>query len=63
MKYTPYTGHQFSLFTFTPPRVKIKISTERIKLAMIECGKYGNTTANGLRELGEALEMIERKIK
>ncbi len=62
-----YTAHQFNLFPFAPPRVKRKITTARIREAMIELGKgrAGNnlTIIQGLRDLNDSLEILERRIK
>jgi hypothetical protein len=71
MKKQPdYTAHQFSIFPFTPDKLKVKekkkISTERIRAAQDELsnGKSGNvkTIVQGLRALGDVLERWENKI-
>ena len=63
-----YSNHQFNLFPFTPPRTKKeKISAERIRAAQAELakGKNGNTRTivEGLRDLNDSLENLERRIK
>jgi len=61
-----YTSHQFSLFPFTPPKPKVKISTERIRAAQDELakGKDGDTKTivQGLRDLQDSLERWENKL-
>jgi hypothetical protein len=53
--------HQFSLFGYVPPKIKVPISAERIRevKAMIEKGD-GVNAALKLREVREGLERFER---
>lgn len=65
-----YTNHQFNIFPYTPPRGKkqrVKITVERIRAAQAELakGRQGNTQTivEGLRDLNDALENLDRRIK
>lgn len=56
--------HQFNLFGFVKPKLKVPISAERIEevKALIAKGD-GKSAATKLRELREGLERFEHSIK
>lgn len=63
MKYT-YVYHQFSLFGFQAPTGKVPISAERIReaKALMAAGD-GKGAAEKMREVREALERYESRLK
>ncbi len=58
-----YTKHQFSLFGFQKPKLKVPISKERIEEAKALFAKGDMLgSARRLREVREALERFERTL-
>ncbi len=55
--------HQFSLFGYAPPKLKVPISAERIKEAKALYNKGDYTgSAKKMREVREGLENFERRL-
>ncbi len=56
--------HQFSLFGFVPPRLKKRITPERMEEARKEIERTGwKVSAKSLAKLHDQLEIIEKRIR
>ena len=54
--------HQFGLFGFVPPRLKKRITPERMEEALREIERTGwKVSAKSLAKLHDQLEIIEKK--
>jgi len=55
--------HQFNLFGYTPPKLKVPISAQRIEeaKALYKKGDYAGS-AGKMREVREALENFEKRL-
>jgi hypothetical protein len=56
-------NHQFSLFGFVPPRLKKKITPERMEEARREIEQTGwKPNAKTLAKIADQLEILEKRI-
>jgi len=57
-------NHQFGLFGFVPPRLKKRITPERIEEAKREIERTGwKPSAKTLAKIADQLEMLESRIR
>ena len=58
------SGHQFSLFGYTKPKLKVPISAARIEqVKKLIAQRDGKNAAIVLRDIRESLERFEARIK
>lgn len=63
MKHRPIT-HQFGLFGFVPPRLKKRITPERMEEARREIAATGwKPNAKTLAKIADQLEILESRIR